>query len=351
MKYLALGLAAMLASYPVIPPAIAADGAAADFFKSKQMQIIVGYGAGGGYDVYARLVAKHLSNHLPGQPSVIVQNMPGAGSLRAANYIYNAAPKDGSFLATFARSMVMMGMLGGNPNVQFDARKFTWLGSPSSAQDEAYMLWVRKDARAKTLEDARRPGGPDILLGGSSEGSTDTDIAVLIRNAAGVRLKVIGGYPDSNAMYLAVERGEVEGRFVGTSALSSTRPDWLKPDGPMIPLLQFARATRLPEFPDVPTAREVAKDDRARELIEMAEIPYMLSRPYVGPPDIPADRAHILQDAFLDMGKDPAFLADAKKMRVDVSPVGAKEATRMLDMLANAPQEMKDELRKMQSGG
>jgi hypothetical protein len=119
----------------------------------------------------------------------------------------------------------------------------------------------------------------------------------------------------------------------------------------MIPLLQFARATRLPEFPNVPTAREVAKDDRARELIEMAEIPYMLSRPYVGPPDIPADRAHILQDAFLDMGKDPAFLADAKKMRVDVSPVGAKEATRMLDMLAKAPEDVKNELRKMQSGG
>ena len=322
----------------------------ADFYKSKQVQIIVGYGAGGGYDLYARLVSRHLGRHIPGQPSVMVQNMPGAGSLRAANYIYTSAPKDGTAIATFGRNMPMLGVLGGNSNVQFDARKFTWLGSPSSAQDEAYMLWVRKDARVKSLDEARRPGGPELLIGGTAEGSTDTDIAMLIKNTVGVNLKVIPGYPDSNAINLALERGEVEARFIGTSSVASTQPTWLKPDGPMRALLQFARATRLPEFPDVPTAREMARDDHGRQLIEMAEIPYLLSRPYVAPPGIPEDRARALQAAFVAMAKDPLFLAEAEKIHVDVSPVGAPEAVEMLNRLANAPADLREEISKLQGG-
>ena len=323
----------------------------ADFYKSRQVQIIVGYGAGGGYDLYARLVARHLGRHIPGQPAVLVQNMPGAGSLRAANYIYTSAPKDGTAIATFGRNMPMFGVLGGNANVQFDARKFTWLGSPSSAQDEAYMLWVRKDARAKTLDEARLPGGPELLIGGTAEGSSDVDIAMLMKKAVGINLKVIPGYPDSNAINLALERGEVEARFIGTSSVASTQPTWLKPDGPMRALLQFARATRLPEFRDVPTAREVARDEHARQLIELAEIPYLLSRPYVAPPGIPPDRARALQEAFVAMAKDPLFLEEAQRIHVDVSPVGAAEALQMLQRLADAPADLREEIGKLQSGG
>ncbi len=322
-----------------------------DFYKGKQIQIIVGYDAGGGYDVYARLISRHFGKFMPGHPGVIVQNMPGAGSLRAANHIYVAAPKDGTALATFARNMPLMGVLGGNANVQFDARKYTWLGSPTSAQDDAYMLWVRKDAKAKSLDEARRPGGPDIILGGTSEGSTDTDVAMLMRKTIGLNFKIVSGYPGSNGLNVAIERNEIEGRFIGQSAVASTQPAWMKPDSNMRPLLQFARATRLAQFPDVPTARELAKDEVSRQLIELAEIPYILSRPVVGPPGVPADRAKALQKAFLDMTKDKEFLADAEKLRIDISPVGADEALDMLDRLAKAPEDLKDEIRKLQSSG
>jgi tripartite-type tricarboxylate transporter receptor subunit TctC len=323
----------------------------ADFYKGRQLQVVVGYGAGGGYDVYARLVARHLGKHIPGQPNAIVQNMPGAGSLRAVNYLFNTAPKDGSTIGTFARNMPLMGILGGNANVHFDPRKFTWLGSPSSSQDEAYVLFVRKDAKAKSLEDARRPGGPELVLGGTAEGASGNDIALLIRDAVGVNLRLIAGYPDSNALFIAIDRGELDGRFVGSAAVASTHPEWLRPGSTMHPLIQFARTTRHPDFPDAPTARELARDARARQLIELAEIPYMLSRPYVGPPDIQADRAKALQAAFMALGKDQEFLSDAGKMRVDVSPVGPDEALRMLDMLANAPQDLKDEIRRLQANG
>jgi tripartite-type tricarboxylate transporter receptor subunit TctC len=244
-----------------------------------------------------------------------------------------------------------MSVLGGNPNVQFDARKFTWLGSPTSAQDDGYLLWVRKDAKAKTLDDARRPGGPEILLGGTSEGSTDTDVAALLKKTVGLNLRVVAGYPDGNAMSLAMERGEVEGRFIGLSAVASTLPHWLTPESIMRPMLQFARTTRLKQFPDVPTARELANDEGARKLIELAEIPYLLSRPLVGPPDIPADRAKALQKAFMEMTRDPVFIAEAAKLRVDISPLGADDALKMLETLANSPEDLKDEIRKLQSGG
>jgi tripartite-type tricarboxylate transporter receptor subunit TctC len=323
----------------------------ADFYRNNQVSIIVGYGPGGGYDLYARLVARHLGKHIPGEPAMIVQNLPGAGSLRAANYVYTTASKDGTAIATFARNMSVMGVLGGHASVRFDPRKFTWLGSTSSYQNEAYILWVRKDSPIKNLEDARRPGGPEIVIGGTADGSTDTDVAMLIKQTVGINLRVVRGYPGSAEINLAVERGEVGGRFIGTSAVASTLPGWLRPDGPVRPLLQFARTTRLPEFADVPTAREVARDERSRQLIELAEIPYMLSRPFVAPPGVPAERAKALQRAFVEMAKDPDFLAEAEKLHADVSPVGATEAMQMIERLASAPADLKEAMRKLQGGG
>ena len=319
----------------------------AEFYRGKQVILVVGYAPGGGYDVYARLVARHIGRKIPGEPVVVVQNMPGAGSLRAANHIYANAPRDGTAFGTFSRNMPLMGVLGGNKNVLYDPRKFTWLGSPTSAQDDAYMLFVRADSKAKTFDDLTRPGGPEVIVGGTSEGATGNDVALLIRDAAGARIKLIHGYRDSNALFPAIERGELEGRFVGLSAVAATQPHWLRPGSPVRPLLQFARAQRHPSFPDIPTAREKAKDPAARLLIEAAEIPYMLSRPFVAPPDVPADRAKALQDAFMAMARDADFIVDAKKINVDVSPVGAADAMRMLDLLAAAPQDIKDKLKEL----
>ena len=156
---------------------IAQAGDLASFYKDKTITIIVGYGSGGGYDAYARLVGRHFGDKMPGKPKVIVQNMPGAGSLRATNWLYASAPKDGTVFGTFSRNMPLMGILGGNKNVQFDPRKMTWLGSPSSADNDAYLMFVRRDAKAKNIQDILRKGGPQVILGGTARGSTGNDIA------------------------------------------------------------------------------------------------------------------------------------------------------------------------------
>jgi tripartite-type tricarboxylate transporter receptor subunit TctC len=337
---LATGMSAGIAS-----TAQAEDVAA--FYKDKTITIVVGYGTGGGYDAYARLVGRHFGAKMPGNPTVIVQSMPGAGSLRATNYLYNAAPKDGTVFGTFSRNMPLMGILGGNKNVQFDPRKFTWLGSPSSAENDAYLMYVRRDAKAKNINDILKPGGPTVILGGTAAGSTGNDIATLLKDTIGARIKLIAGYRDTNAINPAIERNEIEGRFVGLSSVSSTYPHWLKKDSLVYPFVQFARKTRHPKYPDVPTVRELVKDPKARQLIEVAEIPYALSRPFAAPPGVPPDRAKALQNAFLDMAKDPKFLADSTRMGVDVSPVGAKDAAEMMNAIAAAPDEAKEYLKSL----
>ena len=323
--------------------------AVSEFYKSKSVQLVVGYGPGGGYDVYARIVARYIGKYIPGAPSVVVVNMPGAGSLRATNFLYTTAPKDGLTIGAFARDMPLMGILGGNSNVQFDPRKFTWLGSASSSANDSYLLFARKDAEAKSIVDATKPGGPTLVLAGTAEGATGNDVAVLMRDTIGLNVKIITGYPDSGAIFLAVDRKEVDGRFVGLSAVSSSKPDWLKPDGPVRALLQFGRTERHKTFPDAPTARELARDDRARALIGLAELPYQLSRPMVAPPSLPADRARALQDAFMAMQTDSEYLKEADRLGLDVSPVDGTQALALIEKLAASPKELLDYMKKLHS--
>jgi tripartite-type tricarboxylate transporter receptor subunit TctC len=318
-----------------------------DFYRGKQVNVIVGYGTGGGYDIYARLLARHLGKHVPGNPNVIVQNMPGAGSLRAANHLYNVAAKDGTVIGMFARNMPLLGLLGVNPNVQFDARKFTWLGSSSSFANDAYILVVRSDAPVKSIDDARRADGPPLVLGGTAEGATGGDVPVILRDTIGLNVRQVLGYPDSNAIFLAIERGEVNGRTVDLSSVKAVKPDWLKPNSGFRILVQFARATRHPDFSDVPTARELARDAKARAVIELTEVPYTLSRPFAAPPGVPADRAKALQAAFLATHADPHYREEAAKLNVDVSPVGGEEVLRAIESIAAAPPELLDELKKL----
>jgi tripartite-type tricarboxylate transporter receptor subunit TctC len=321
----------------------------ADFYKGKVVSLVVGYGSGGGYDVYGRLVAAHLGKYIPGNPTVVVQNMPGAGSLRSVNYLYNTAPKDGTIIATFARDMPLLGLIGNNPNVRFDPRKLTWLGSSSSYANDAYLLMTRKDAAVKSIADARVPGGPPLVLGGTAEGATGNDISTVLRDALALNIRIIVGYPDSNALFLAADRKETDGRFVGLSAVASSHPEWLKPDSGIQVLLQFARVTRHPQFPDVPTARELASNDRARALIALAELPYRLSRPFAAPPGLPGDRAKALQAAFLAVHQDPDYLDEAQRLKVDVSPIGGEEVLRAIDGIAGAPPDLLDYMKKLLS--
>ena len=226
-------------------PQLRADDVA-DFYRGKQINLIVGYGPSGGYNSYARVLARYLPKYIPGNPNIVVQNMPGAGSIRATNFIYNIAPRDGTTIATFGRNTPLLGAIKTNQNVQFDPAKFTWLGSMSSFANDGYILVVRKDAKVKSVEDARRPGGPPLILASSAEGSSSDSSAVLMRDLLGFNVKLITGYTDGGMMYVAIERGEVDGRAVALSSTRANRPDWLKPDGLVRVLVVFGRelATR-----------------------------------------------------------------------------------------------------------
>ena len=328
----------------------ASPGAAdevADFYRGKTVQVIVGYGPGGGNDVYARLLARHIGRHIAGMPTIVVQNMPGAGSLVAANWIANLAPRDGTAFGTFARNLPLSSVVGGHPNIRFDARKLTWLGSASSYADDAYMLWIRPDAAVTSIEDARRIGGPKLVLSGTAEGDTSYDVAVLLRDVLGLGVKLIGGYPDSNALFLAAETREVDGRVADLSSVDSSRPRW-RTD--MRQLLQFGRSTRHREFPGVPTARELARTSDDAALIAIMEAPFLLSRPYAGPAGLPPTRAKALQAAFAAVQRDPAYLEEAARLKLDVSPIGPTEVVASLDAIAASPPELLARVRQALGG-
>jgi tripartite-type tricarboxylate transporter receptor subunit TctC len=322
-----------------------------DFYKGRQINLIVGYGPGGGYDITARLVARHLGDYIAGHPTVVVQNMAGAGSMRAANYLYASAPKDGATFGVIGRDMPLVGLIGGNSSVQFDPRKFTWLGSSSSFADDAYVLIVRPGAPVQSVEAARRPGGPPLVLGGTGEGATDSDVPKILRDALGFNIKQVLGYPDSPSIFLAVERGEVDGRTFDLSSVKATRPEWLKPGSGYRVLLQFARQTRHPDLPEVPTARELALSEAARELVVFAEAPLLsMARPFAAPPGLPADRAKALQAAFLLTHRDPGFVAEAAKLGIDISPLSADDMARGIEQLARSSPATFDYMKKLLAG-
>jgi tripartite-type tricarboxylate transporter receptor subunit TctC len=346
---LVLALAAALSAQ-------ADPSAVADFYRGKVVTLYVGYGPGGGFDVMGRLLARHMNKYLPGHPAFVVQNMPGAGSLLLANYLYNRAPADGTQFGIVARNLPLIALVGGDPNVRFDPRKFTWIGSSSDFSDDAYPLMVRKDSPVKTFADLRREGSPPLVIGGTAEGSSSADVPKILQDALGIRIKLILGYRDSAALFLAMEDAEIAGRMVELSSVRTTRPQWLEPGSDYRILLMYARKKRDPQFPDVPTAREVAPNAAARELIEFTESPLLsMAWPFVAPPGVPADRAAALQDAFMATSRDPDYLADAARLKVPIEPVSAAEISRDIDKLSKASPQVFDYVRKLmvtkRSGG
>src|SRR5690242_7943579 len=348
-RLLGMCAAALLGAFALTSPSRADP--VADFYQGRTITLVVGYGPSGGYDLVARMVARHLGRHIPGNPSIVVQNMPGAGSLRATNWLYAVAPRDGTVFGIFARDMPMLAILGVNRAATFDPRKFTWLGSASDFSRDAYLLMVRSDAPARSIEDARRPGGPALVLGGTAVGAAGSDVPIVLRDTLGLNVKLVEGYLDSGAIFLAVDRGELNGRTVDLSSMKSFRPAWMTPGGGMRPLVQFARATRHPEFADVPTARELARNDEGRALIELAELSYRITRPFAAPPDVPAERAKALQDAFMAVHKDAEYLAEAARLKMEISPIDSRAVLDTVDRIAAAPPSVLDYLRRLMTSG
>ncbi|HWG05385.1 MAG TPA: tripartite tricarboxylate transporter substrate-binding protein [Beijerinckiaceae bacterium] len=307
-----------------------------DFYQGKQLQLIVGNDPGAGYDAYARLLSRHLSQHIPGQPAIVIQNRPGAGGLQAANYLYNLAPKDGTVISTFQRNLPLMSIVEkDNKQVRYDATKFTWLGSASSGAGDAYLLIVRSDVPVQNIAETHLPGGRQIVLAGSAPGTQGYDVPAMLAQILDLNLKTIVGYPSAAEMSLALMRKEVDGRMIGLSALRSTQPDWLANHRIRV-LLQVGRADRHPDLPDVPLAHELATNPEDLTLIKVMGAAQTMSWPFLAPPDVPADRAAILQKAFMDTQNDPDYVADAEQQKMELSPIGGDAIKAMLRDLDNS---------------
>jgi tripartite-type tricarboxylate transporter receptor subunit TctC len=329
MKMTLLSLAGCVAAHFA-----AAQPAVDVFYKGRSVPLLVGFAPGGINDIAARLVARYLPHFLPGTPNFVVQNQPSAGGLAVANYIYNLAPKDGSVLAGLDRGSPQLAIQG-EPEAKFDPLKFTWLGSISSYADDAYLLLVNASSPVRTVEDLRKPG-PPIRLGAVGAGSSNLIFAEIARDVLHLNVEVIRGYTGAAPMFLAMQSGELDGQVVGLSSTRSGQPDlWNKKL--VRPLVQFGRTTRLAELADVPTGRELASDDDARSLIAFAELPFFMALPFIGPPDLPPERARMLADAFAAMCQDKDFVADAQKIGLDVSPVGSGQLVDLLKRSAATP--------------
>ena len=308
-----------------------------DFYRGRNVTLVIGYSVAGGYDNYARVVARHLGDHIPGHPTILPQNMPGAGSLRSANYLFNAAPKDGSVIGMFSRGMAMEPLIG-TSQTQFDAQKFSWLGSGTN-EVSTCVTW--RDSAVKTWADALKI---PFTVGGEGSGSDPDIFATVVRNVFGVKLRLVSGYPGSAEVALAIERREVDGRCGWSySSLKQQRPDWLT--NRQVNILVQLALKKSPELPDVPLITEFATTDRQRQILRLVFSRQAMARPFAAPPGIPAERKQALRKAFDDTMADPAFLAEAKQRGLEVNPVGGAEIDELIAELYRSPPDVVAEVR------
>jgi tripartite-type tricarboxylate transporter receptor subunit TctC len=309
------------------------------FYKGRQMTMLVYTAAGSTYDIYARAIARHMGRHIPGDPTFIVQNMPGAGGLKAVDYLYNIAPKDGSVIGTIGRGLPFEPMLG-RTDVNFDPYKFTWLGSMNRESSLA-ISW--HTSKVKTLDDLLKQ---ELLIPGTGAGADSQIIPLAINNLVGTKFKIINGYLNTTEAALAMERGELDGvGYWSWSSIISLHPDWVRDK--KINLLFHTGTKPNPDLPGVPMIRERAKsalDGKALDFLLAREI---IGRPFVAPPSLPPERAKILRDAFAATMKDPLFLKDAEKTGIEVELVTADEVDALLKTTGASPTEVIDRVKAL----
>jgi tripartite-type tricarboxylate transporter receptor subunit TctC len=311
-----------------------------EFYRGKTVSLVVSSSAGGGYDIMGRTIAKYLGRHIPGNPRIIVSNMPGAGGLTAMNYFYRNAPKDGTSIGGMQNNLPFEPLLGTKEAV-YDPTKFNWLGSPSI---EVGLVVVWRTAPVNSIEDLKRR---EINVGSSGANSTPSFYARLINETLGTKMKIVVGYPGQNEVYFAMERGEVDGfpsLFYNT--LNSTRPNWRSEKNVKV-LLQYG-LEKEPALPDVPSLLDLvtSPEDRLLLLAGLAEI--TMGRPYLMPPGVPTDRVAIMRKALEDTFKDPDFLADAKRLSLGVNaPRSGPQLQKMLDDAYRTPPNVVARLRKL----
>jgi tripartite-type tricarboxylate transporter receptor subunit TctC len=332
-----LGLAAALAA----PLAAAVSDPARsqqtveEFYRGKQLEMVIGYSPGGTYDLYARLVARFLGNYIPGKPTIVPRNMPGAGSRAAVKWVYSVGPKDGTVLATADQSLSVEQAMG-DKQLDLDTTKLIYIGNPN-ADNNTTATWYTSGV--KTIDDAKKR---QVVMGATG-GSTSSQYPKAMNALIGTKFKIIIGYPGGNDINLAMEKGEVDGR--GSNAWGSwkaTRPDWLR-DKKINILVQIG-LTKAPDLPDVPLLIDLASSDEDRAILNLLSAPTTIGRPVFTAPGVPAERVKALRDAFDAMVKDPVFLAEAAKEHFDINPVSGAQMQKIVTDIVATPRPVADRL-------
>ncbi|HEY6257402.1 MAG TPA: tripartite tricarboxylate transporter substrate-binding protein [Xanthobacteraceae bacterium] len=307
-------------------------------FSRKTITIYIGNTAGGTYDLMGRLVARHFGHFLPGNPTVVPENMPGAGSLRAANYIFNIAPKDGTALAIVTDTIAVEQALR-NPAVQFDARKLTWIGRVA-ASNAVQIIW--HTSKVQSIEDAKHFAA---TVAGTGAGNAAETVPTLLNAVIGTKFKIIKGYPAANEAMLAVERGEVESAVPNWATMKTTRASWLR-DGKAKVILQYL-SERGPELPDVPALGELGDTPEAKQLLGLYANTGAIGRSFFGPPNLPPPVTRQLRDAFTAMAKDPAFIADANQINTELQFGSGEEVQQAAERTLNVPESVLQRAREI----
>lgn len=316
LKYALAALAAL-----AVTSAARAD-AVADFYKGKTVEFFIGYSVGGGYDTYARLLARHIGKHIPGNPTVVPKNMPGAGSLKLTNWLYEAAPQDGTVLASIARAAPFAPLFG-NKKAKFDADKFNYIGS---ANNEVSICAAMADTGIKTFDQLQTR---ELIVGGTGDTADTVQFPKILNAVLGTKFKIINGYPGGKDVVLAMERGEVQGRCGWSwSSVKSKNMDWVE-GGKMNVLMQLSTSKHA-ELSDIPLVMDLAKSDADKALLTLIFARQELGRPYVAPPNIPAERVDALRAAFDATMKDPEFLAEAKSADLELAPVSGNRVQKLV---------------------
>ena len=302
----------------------------AEFYKSKTVTLIAGFPPGGGYDTYVRILSRHYGRFIPGQPAVVASNMPGAGSLTAANHIYNKAPADGTALAMFASSAAMEPLLG-NKAAAFDATKFSWIGSMS--QDVAYCGVWQAPGAAATFDEMMTK---ETIFGGGGAAAITSQHPMVMKNILGAKIRVILGYPGTRDINLAMHRGEVNGTCgMFASSVKAQFMDDVR-SGRLKLVVQMG-SKKSDEFGNIPSVFDYAKTDEDRAVLDVHFKQLLLGRPLAGPPGIPADRLKALREALVATMKDPEFLAEANRVGLDIEPASPEEVAELLKRFAAYP--------------
>lgn len=316
-----------------LPSAAQAQDALAKFYSGKSIDMIIGAAPGGGFDIYARTIAKHMPNHLAGKPSFIAKNMPGAGTNKAAGYIYAVAPKDGTAIGAIFPGAIMDPLVGDKSQVQHDSTKLIYLGS---ANNEVAITVIRTDAPAQTFQDLFTKG---MIGAASASGGSSRDLPAALNNVLGTKITLVSGYPGTKDMTLAIERNEVQGTGGYLwSSLKTQNPDWLPEAGKMRILVQEAvKGNAELNKMGVPVAIDFAKTDEDRQVLELIYGQLVFGRPYILPPETPEDRVTALRRAFDATFKDAAFLADAERARLTIDPVTGEDVQALVTKIFASP--------------